>query len=156
MKKTSVIFIVMAFILLIAPVTVHAERPLSGFSVLLENIGTTELYTQEDLELLANCMYWENFWNGDYIMLLTGSVVLNRVNHCSWCPDDIKGVLYQKGQYSTVNKFFTRKIPDEVYGLAKQLLIFGSICPKNTVFQAMFPQGSGIYYQENGEYFCFE
>lgn len=110
----------------------------------------------DDRELLAQVMYWENYSTGEEAMLLTGSVVLNRRDHCSWCPNTIKGVLYQKGQYSTTGKFFTKKIPARVYELADQLLESGSICPENVVFQAMFKQGSGVYKQIGTEYFCYE
>lgn len=111
---------------------------------------------QEDRELLAEVMYWENYWNGEEAMLLTGSVVLNRRDHCEWCPDTIEGVLYQKGQYSTTSKFFTKEIPAEVYDLAEKLLREGSIAPDNVIFQAMFPQGSGTYKKIGTDYFCYE
>lgn len=119
-------------------------------------------YTEEDLSLLAEVMYHENYSTGRTweerceCMLLTGSVVLNRRDHCSWCPDTIKGVLYQDGQYATTGKFFTVDIPESVYGLAKQLLEEGSIAPEGVVFQSMHIQGSSIYKVIEGEYFCWE
>ena len=82
-------------------------------AVLLAMVINLQPVNQEDRELLAQVMYWENYCNGEEAMLLTGSVVLNRRDHCSWCPDTIKGVLYQKGQYSTTSKFFTKEIPAE-------------------------------------------
>lgn len=109
----------------------------------------------EDIFYLSNVMYYENYCNGPFIMLLTGSVVLNRVEHPGF-PNTIKGVLYQKGQYSTVKKFGTQKIPGSVVLLALELLKEGSIAPPNVIFQSMFRQGSGIYYTERGEYFCYE
>lgn len=110
----------------------------------------------EERELLAQVMYWENYWNGEEAMLLTGSVVLNRRDHCSWCPNTIKEVLYQKGQYSTTKYFYTKDLPDNVYKLSEQLLRYGSIAPDNVMFQAMFPQGSGIYKKVGTDYFCYE
>ena len=80
--------------------------------------------------------------------LLTGSVVLNRAYYCSWCPDTIEGVLFQKGQYAshTVNNLKSCKIPDKVQQLAEYLLIFGPICPKNVIYQSQNPSlGKGIY-----------
>lgn len=112
------------------------------------------LYSLEDRDLLAEVMYHENYCNGDYIMLLTGSVVLNRVK-ASWFPNDIRGVLYQKGQYATVPKFYTTKIPKRVYDLAEHLLICGSHAPDKVVFQSMHPNLGTVWYEENGEYFSY-
>lgn len=110
-------------------------------------------YSKEDLELLAEVMYHENYCNGERCMLLTGSVVLNRKASPGY-PDTIKDVLYQKGQYSTTKKFFKTKIPERVYELAEELLIGGSIAPENVVFQATFKQGK-VYEIIKGEYFCY-
>lgn len=111
---------------------------------------------KNDRELLAQVMYWENYNNGEEAMLLTGSVVLNRRDYCEWCPDTIEGVLYQKGQYSTTGKFYTKEIPAEVYDLAEKLLRGGSVAPENVIYQAMFTQGSGVYKKVGTDYFCYE
>lgn len=111
-------------------------------------------YTAEDRELLAEVMYHENYCNGDYIMKLTGSVVLNRVK-CEWYPNSIKDVLYQKGQYATVGKFYTEPIPRKVYRHADHLLLFGSIAPDYVLFQSMYPNLGTVWYSENGEYFSY-
>ncbi len=108
-----------------------------------------------DRELLAAVMYLENYNNGEYIMLLTGSVVLNRVKRAGW-PNTIYDVLSQKGQYATWKDIGKKDPPAEVYALADKLLAEGSIAPENVVYQAMFKQGSGLYHAENGEYFCYE
>ena len=108
-----------------------------------------------DRELLAAVMYLENYNNGEYIMLLTGSVVLNRVKRAGW-PNTIYDVLSQKGQYATWKDIGKKDPPAEVYALADKLLTEGSIAPENVVYQAMFKQGSGLYHVENGEYFCYE
>ena len=119
-------------------------------------------YTDEELELLANVMYHENYWTGRNweerceAMLLTGSVVLNRVN-CPWYPDTVREVLYQKGQYATTGKFYTEPVPEEIYALAVQLLTEGSIAPENVLFQSMYENlGSGTYRTICGEYFNYE
>ena len=109
-----------------------------------------------DRELLAQVMYWENYSNGEEAMLLTGSVVLNRRDYCEWCPNTIEGVLYQKGQYSTTGKFYTKEIPAEVYDLAEKLLRYGSVAPETVIYQAMFTQGSGVYKKVGTDYFCYE
>lgn len=111
---------------------------------------------ESDRELLAQVMYWENYDNGVEAMLLTGSVVLNRVKSGEWGGDTIKKVIYAKGQYSTTGYFYTKTIPDEVYSLAEKLLTEGSMAPENVVYQAMFKQGSGVYKQVGTDYFCYE
>ena len=112
-----------------------------------------------DLDLLSACMQLENGNNGDRCLLLTGSVVLNRRDYVSWCPNTVEGVLYQKHpiQYSTTSKFFTEDIPQECYDMATELLIYGAPeVPKNVVYQATFKQGSGEWKRLNGESFCYE
>ena len=155
MKKVITILLTILITILLLPNKASAQ-PLGGLSLMLEQFYARggEIYSDEDLNLLSEVIYYENFWNGDYIMRLTGSVVLNRVKHPEF-PNTIKGVLYQKGQYATVPMFFKQKIPKEVREIARDLLIGGSICPDNVIFQAQFKQGRGIYYVENGEYFCY-
>ena len=117
----------------------------------------------EDVDLLAQVMYHENGMNGDAVMYYTGAVVMNRVHHKGY-PDTVKGVLYAKGQYSTTPLFFTKKIPFGVYCLAARILKLGTVgVPENVVYQAMFPQGSGVwkpipssYSKDDIEYFCYE
>ena len=137
--------------------TVSSGHALGGLSLMMENFYKAggKLYEEEDLNLLSEVIFHENYCNGDYIMRLTGSVVLNRVEHAGF-PNSIHDVLYQKGQYSTTSMFFTKNIPAEVRQIARELLIFGSIAPRSVIFQSMFLQGSGVYYTENGEYFCYE
>lgn len=110
----------------------------------------------EDIRLLAEVMYYENYSNGTKAMIYTGSVVINRAKYCSWCPDTIKGVLYQKGQYSTTGKFYKKKLPVDVVALATALYIGGSQIPHKVIYQSMFMQGSGLYEQVGTDYFCYE
>ncbi len=118
-----------------------------------------------DLDMLAQIMWWENGMNGDRCMLLTGSVVLNRVAD-SWFPNNIYGVWSQENpkQYATFKYIgMDEDIPDHVYDLARDLLENGSVCPANVVYQGMLVNGSGIYEAipssysaEDIEYFCFK
>lgn len=172
----GIILITIALFLIINEVTADAsdkelvlvnDRVVDLTEVIQERL--TELAEQEaeeqrlrDRELLANVMYHENYWTGhDWAerreaMLLTGSVVLNRVE-CSWCPDTIEEVLYDKGQYATTKLFFTAEIPDSVYELADELLEHGSIAPKSVLFQSQYPHlGHGSYRVICGEYFNYE
>ena len=139
---------------------VTGDKPLGGVSLVRQKVidaGKT-LPEKEDIELLAEVMYHEN-WHTDpehEAARLTGAVVLNRVKSPRW-PNSIRSVLYQKGQYATTGKFFTKEIPSECYEMARMLLINGTPdVPENVVFQAMRPQGHGIWKVVNTDYFCFE
>lgn len=138
--------------------TVTGERAVGGFSLLRNMVFDIygEEINGEDLDLLANVIYWENYSNGHEAMILTGSVVLNRVEHKEY-PNTIKGVLYQPGQYATTGKFYTTEIPKEVRDIALHLLLCGSKAPENVIFQSMQARlGSGIWREINGEYFNYE
>ena len=116
-------------------------------------------YTQEDINLLAEVIYHEN-WHTDKDHLAayyTGAVIYNRWKSPNW-PDTIKGVIYQKNQYAVLPKLFTEKIPDECYQMAEDILKNGTPdVPANVVYQATFKQGSGDWIPPiNGEHFCFE
>lgn len=115
----------------------------------------------EDVELLAEVMYWEN-WYTDKEKLTarwTGAVVMNRVRSKKF-PNTVKDVLYQTKpciQYGTTGKFFTEKLPEECYEMARDILENGTPdVPENVVYQSQFLQGSGLWQEKNGEYFCYE
>ena len=119
--------------------------------------AATPNYTQEDVNLLAEVMYHEN-WNTDSEHLAayyTGAVVMNRVKSKDW-PNTIKEVLYQRGQYSTTKKFFTKEIPAECYELAEMILRDGTPdVPENVIFQSMRKLGKGTWKKVNTDYFCY-
>ena len=119
--------------------------------------AATPNYTQEDINLLAEVMYHEN-WNTDSEHLAayyTGAVVMNRVKSKDW-PNTIKEVLYQRGQYSTTKKFFTKEIPAECYELAEMILREGTPdVPENVIFQSMRKLGKGTWKKVNTDYFCY-
>ena len=110
------------------------------------------------VEELANGIYHEN-WNTDkdhVAAYYTGAVVMNRVKSPNF-PDNVHDVLYQKGQYSTTHKFFTKEIPEECYQMARDIIENGTPdVPENVVYQSMREQGSGVWKVINGEYFCYE
>ena len=104
-------------------------------------------------------MFYEN-WSTDKDHLAayyTGAVVLNRVKH-KWFPNTIKAVIYQKGQYATTHKFFTKALPLECYQLAVKLLKEGTPeMPLSVIFQSTHKEfGSGVWKCINGEYFNYE
>ena len=114
-------------------------------------------HRREEIKLLAEVIYWEN-WHTDKEHLAayyTGAVVMNRVNSKAW-PDTVKGVLYQKGQYSTTKYFYTKEIPPECYEMARDIYRNGTPeVPAGVVFQATFRQGSGTWKKVNTDYFCY-
>ena len=122
------------------------------------NEAKEEARIQEDIKLLAEVIYHEN-WHTDNDHLAayyTGAVVMNRVKSKDW-PDTVKGVLYQKGQYSTTKKFYTKELPAEVYDMARDIIVNGTPdVPETVVFQAMFRQGKGTWKKINTDYFCYE
>ena len=115
-------------------------------------------HQKESINLLAEAIYWEN-WHTDKEHLAayyTGAVVMNRVRSGAW-PDTVKGVLYQKGQYSTTKYFYTKEIPPEVYDMARDIYKNGTPeVPENVIFQSMQPNlGRGHWKTINGEYFAY-
>lgn len=115
-------------------------------------------YTKADVDLLAECIYWENWFTDTEkeTAYWTGAVIMNRVKSDQF-PNTIKEVLYQKNptQYSTTKYFFSKEIPEECYTMARNILAFGtSDVPENVLYQATFKQGK-IWKQKNGEIFCY-
>lgn len=122
---------------------------------------------QTDIELLAEVIFHENWYTDSEHLAAyyTGAVVMNRVKSKNY-PNTIRGVLYQENpkQYSTTDEFFTEKLPQECYEMAKNIIENGTPdVPENVVYQAMFIQGSGVwnkiaadYNPKEVDYFCFE
>ncbi len=129
----------------------------TAFCLSFSSAAEVPNYTQEDRNLLAEVMYYEN-WNTDSEHLAayyTGAVVMNRVKSKDW-PNTIKEVLYQRGQYSTTKKFFTKEIPAECYELAEMILREGTPdVPENVIFQSMRKLGKGTWKKVNTDYFCY-
>ena len=120
----------------------------------------------DDLYLLAKIIAWESGpnWDDQGVMAI-GEVVLNRVASPEF-PDSIREVLYQKDpmQYEPVwAEGWEDYIPPERYVRLALRLLEGerAFHDPTIVFQALFPQGSGIaftYHDEsldNDTYFCW-
>lgn len=109
--------------------------------------ATTPKYTDEDLYCLSHII---NAEAGDdncshEHRIAVGSVVLNRVASDEF-PDTIYDVVFQPGQYSpTWNGAYDKEPSEDSVEVAKMLLEEGSQIPEDCVFQAEFPQGSGVY-----------
>lgn len=115
-----------------------------------------ELFSVDEIMLLAAAMQLENGMNSDLCVLLTGTVILNRVRSKNY-PSTIKGVLFQKGQYAshTVNNLYTVKVTDRVLSLALRLI---SHRPMDTeiVYQSQYKNLGRIKYIVDKEYFATE
>lgn len=108
---------------------------------------TERLYTDEDLYVLSHIINAEA--GDDHCThehrIAVGSVVLNRVASDAF-PDTIYDVVFQAGQYSpTWNGAYEKEPSEDSVEVAKMLLEEGSQIPEDCVFQAEFPQGSGVY-----------
>ena len=108
---------------------------------------TEQTYSEDDLYVLShiinaecgdeNCSHEQR--------IATGSVVLNRVASDIY-PDSVREVVFQSGQYSpTWNGSFEKEPSEDSIAVAEMLLTEGSQIPENCLFQAEFPQGSGVY-----------
>ena len=152
---------------MLANLKIHIMAPIILALILNGTITSpdqlTGIVNERDWNLLSACMMLENGNNGDECLLLTGSVPLNRAYYCSWCPNTIEGVLYQKGQYAshTVNNLETVIVNDHIKLLAKYLLIYGPICPPDVVFQSQQKNLGSKHYKvidtpDGPEYFAYE
>lgn len=121
-------------------------------------------YTDEELNLLAKIIWAEagSNWLSDEWKMSVGEVVLNRVASPEF-PNTIKEVIEQPGQYYGKNNswFNSVKPSEKCIEIAKRLLNGERyINDPSVVFQANFPQGSGVAIefkdsQLGSSYFCY-
>ena len=118
-------------------------------------------YSNEDLYLLARVIDAEasDICTNEHKMC-TGQVILNRINSNKY-PNTLKEVVYDKGQYASVeNNKLKKEISKESLEVARRLLNGEKILPDDVVYQAEFPQGKEtvktIYnkYLDNITYYC--
>lgn len=156
----------------VAPAMSQATEPIVQDPVETA-VDKVELYhkeeecCQEQLEILALIIYQEA--GGDHCSDDTrrkvGSVFLNRVNSPLF-PDLFAEVALAPKQYGTLH-YTGLKWPDRAsnpseaeavdraYIIADELLRYGSILPPNVIWQAEFKQGTGVYCEQDGLYFCY-
>ena len=110
----------------------------------------------DDILLLAAAMELENGCNSDLCLMLTGSVILNRMNSPEW-PNTIYGVLHQKGQYAewTLRHLDTVKVSERTMCLALKLATCGSL-DAEIIFQSMHPELGHVKYKVDTDYFATE
>ena len=108
-----------------------------------------------DLNLLSRILFAEAGGSTDEDMLLVGTVIFNRMAHRDF-PNTLRGVIYQKGQYSPTWNGAMNKTPStRAIANAKRLLAGERFAPKNVVFQAQFKQGSGLWKKVGTHYYCY-
>ena len=118
-------------------------------------------YSDEDLYLLARVIDAEaSDICTDEHKMCTGQVILNRMNSNKY-PNTLKEVVYDKGQYASVeNNKLKKEITKESLDVARRLLNGEKILPDDVVYQAEFPQGKEIVktiynkYLDNTTYYC--
>lgn len=122
----------------------------------LNAIAADKTLSVEDIRLLAAAMELENGCNSDLCLMLTGSVILNRMNSPEW-PNTIYGVLHQRGQYAewTLRHLDTVKISERTMCLALKLAMCGSL-DTEIIFQSMHPELGKVKYKVDTDYFATE
>lgn len=119
-------------------------------------------HTEADTKMLGDVMWLENGHTGKTeaenreVLILTGSVVLNRMKSGEWGGKTIKEVIFAKGQYasSTKNRIGKTDTPDWVYELAEEMLNYGTNVPDYVLFQSMQPKLGTHWKKIDGEYFA--
>lgn len=112
-------------------------------------------YTDEELSVLAHALAGESQNCSDQEQRYVGSVILNRVSHPAF-PGTIKGVVFQRGQYSCVRDGnYYREPTQRNWANAKWLLENGSVLPANVIWQSGGKQGRGVYIKTSKHYYCY-
>ena len=112
-------------------------------------------YTAEDLYIMAHVLAGEAQFCDDAEQKYVGSVVLNRVAKAGF-PGTIKGVVFQKKQYSSVaDGNYYREPTKSNWENAKWLLENGSVLPEYVVFQSKGKQGNGVYLKTKWHQYCY-
>ena len=127
---------------------------LIGISGQVNANAAGRILSVDDIKLLAAAMELENGCNSDLCLMLTGSVILNRMNSPEW-PNTIYGVLHQKGQYAewTLRHLDTVKVSERTMSLALKLATCGSM-DTEIIFQSMHPELGKVKYHVDTDYFA--
>lgn len=108
--------------------------------------------TKDDVELIAKIVYLEA--RGESLEGQQGvvEVIFNRVLDARF-PNTIEGVVYQKGQFSTVGALVGARPNDTQYQAIYNVLD-GKTVVEDAIFFATFPQTNNIVKQIGNHYFC--
>lgn len=115
-----------------------------------------DLSANAEVQLLARLIYAETGASSDRAQIAVASVVLNRVNSDIF-PNTISDVIYQRGQYSPTWNGSINNTPNE-QALRNAIYVYqnGSQIPSNVLYQASYRQGSGVWAQIDGNFFCYK
>lgn len=128
-------------------------------------------YTEEEYEYLAHGINaeqgreFENEQETNMRQIYAGQVMINRKDQNFMGASTIKEVLYTPGQYACVSDHsWENPITERSYRNAEILLsgqdyseLYGiPKMPDNVIYQAEFPQGSGVWMKIGNTYFCYE
>lgn len=120
---------------------------------------TEASYTDEDVWYLSRVIQAESGYCEKEMQEGVGSVVINR-RDSELFPNTIPEVIQQPGQYSTLSWLESQEPTKQVMDVTIDLLENGSKYPADVLYQANFPQGSGIYKTLSTSYstmyFCFQ
>lgn len=112
-------------------------------------------YSEEDLYVMAHLLAGEAQFCTDEEQRYVGSVVLNRVQHEAF-PDTIKDVVFDRGQYSSINdRNYYREPTESNWSNARWLLENGSVLPGYVIYQSKGKQGSGVYLKTKWHQYCY-
>ncbi len=122
---------------------------------LSENEMPKQEYSEEELYIIAHVLAGECQDCPDIEQLYVGSVVLNRKDHNQY-PNTIEGVVFQKKQYECIRDGnYYREPTKRNWENARWLLEYGSILPREVVYQSRKKQGKGIYLQTKYHCYCY-
>lgn len=112
-------------------------------------------YSKEDLYIMAHVMAGEAQYCDDMEQRYVGSVVLNRLANNDF-PNSIKGVVFQRKQYSSVDDGnYYREPTESNWANAKWLLENGSVLPGYVIYQSKGKQGNGVYLKTKWHTYCY-
>ena len=116
-----------------------------------------QTYTEDELYMMSHLIMGEAGGQSRECKIAVGSVVLNRVKSDRFPKtNDIKSVIFAKGQYACTWDGNYNKTPnEESIEVAKFLLENGSQLPEYVIFQSRGRQGNATYKVIDGEYFCY-
>lgn len=134
-------------------------------------------FTEEEVVELGAMIFAEE--EGDsFCAAGAASVAGNRVRRPDF-PDNFHDVIYQiiKAEEHTYEQYAPRTkriiehvvagkpipkeladvpyIPDLYFNIARLILEHGPIFREDVIYQAHFKQGKGVYYEKDGEFFCY-
>lgn len=109
-----------------------------------------------DAEMLATLIHFEAGDQNRLCKEYVASACINRLSYWE-CPDDLKGVIYQKGQYATAKFISSNIYEEEDFDIALDILTNGSKLPEYVIFQHYKNEVSGtsVYCQVGTEVFSY-